>query len=419
MKKEEEVGLLFPAARKRVQPDCYPWHQLQLPRPQQQPTKVPEPGPLPREWRWGRDFPPAILSWPRELHWLPTDDDAPVGHGQVSLMELALDFESHAGRPLPPTPQLRFTGSEMSLQEKGRVLRLAVTLLGRAAGRESILPATITTRCRALVPLGAGMVVGVKGRPLLTRPAAVWHHVQRLRQYNSEPWARQQQQRVARRKHKQRRAQGKPATSPGGNSGQRERCPGKGEARRPGRMLVISTRAPSCRRGPAEAHSTRWWNRRTAPYQMQGRCFSRRHNAAPRPDARSSTPGDHAFGFSQHTNSDSVPHALRWDGGYGTAAPGGTSGIPAPLHMSAVDRPGHRAERGRRGCTHRGGGGAQRRDPSDASRSQCEEARPPREDGSTLTPPPPHEVGVSDAAGRGQAWARWDRGHITPPQQRF
>ena len=33
MKKEEEVGLLFPAARKRMQQECYPWHQLQLPRP--------------------------------------------------------------------------------------------------------------------------------------------------------------------------------------------------------------------------------------------------------------------------------------------------------------------------------------------------------------------------------------------------
>ena len=61
----------------------------------------------------------------------------------------------------------------MSLQEKVRVLRLAVTLVGRAAGRESILPVAITTRCRTLVPLGASMVVGVKGSPLFTRLAAV------------------------------------------------------------------------------------------------------------------------------------------------------------------------------------------------------------------------------------------------------
>ena len=175
---------------------------------------------LPRDWRWGNDFLPAMLCWLQELQRLPTDDDVPVGHRQVSFMELALDFESHAGRPLPPTPQSRFTGSEMSLQEKGRVLRLAVTLMGRAAGRESVLPAAITTRCRSLVPLGAGTVVGVTGRPLFTRLAAVWHHLQRLRQYNLERWARQQQQRVARRQHKQRRAQGKPAAAPGDSSGQ-------------------------------------------------------------------------------------------------------------------------------------------------------------------------------------------------------
>ena len=154
-----------------------------------------------------------------------------MGHGQVSFMELVLDFESHAGRPLPPTPQSRFTGSELSLQEKGRVLRLAVTLLGRATGRESILPAAITTRCRALVPLGAGMVVGVKGRQLFTKSAAMWHHLQRLHQYNSEHWARQQQQ-AARRQHKQRRTQGKPGASSGDSLGQRERCLGKGGAKK-------------------------------------------------------------------------------------------------------------------------------------------------------------------------------------------
>ena len=76
------------------------------------------------------------------------------------------------------------------------------------------------------------MVVGVKGRPLFTRPAAVWHHLQRLRQYISERWARPQQQRVARRKHKQQRAQEKPATSPGADLGQRKRCPGKGGAKK-------------------------------------------------------------------------------------------------------------------------------------------------------------------------------------------
>ena len=97
MKKEEEAGLLFPAEKRQIQHDCYPWHQLQLPRQRQQRTEVPELGVLPRDWRWGNDFLPAVLHWLRELHWLPTDDNAPVGHGQVLFMELALDFESHAG----------------------------------------------------------------------------------------------------------------------------------------------------------------------------------------------------------------------------------------------------------------------------------------------------------------------------------
>ena len=73
----------------------------------------------------------------------------------------------------------------MSLEEKGRVMRLAASLLRRVAGRESVLPAGFTSRCRSLVPLGAGTTAGVKGRPIFTRPAAVWHHLRRLLQYNA------------------------------------------------------------------------------------------------------------------------------------------------------------------------------------------------------------------------------------------
>ena len=68
----------------------------------------------------------------------------------MSFMELALDFESHTGRPLPSTPQVRFKGTELTLQEKGRVPRLAVTLPGTTLGKESIVLAPVTTRCRSL-----------------------------------------------------------------------------------------------------------------------------------------------------------------------------------------------------------------------------------------------------------------------------
>ena len=149
-------------------------------------------GALRKDRKWGVDFLLAMLKWLQELQWLAVDDTLPQGHRQVSSMELALDFQSHAGRPLPPTPHSsRFMGTEMSPQEKGQVVRLAVTLPGKAAGKESILPAAITTHCCSLVPLGAGPVVGVKGRPLFTRPMAVQHHLKRLQEYTSERWARQ------------------------------------------------------------------------------------------------------------------------------------------------------------------------------------------------------------------------------------
>ena len=97
---------------------------------------------LPAMWKWGTNFLPAMVAWLQDLELLPADDTLPHGHGHVSFMELALDLKTHAGRPLPPTPQSRFTGTELSLQEKGRVMRLAVTLMGKAAGKESVLPQT-------------------------------------------------------------------------------------------------------------------------------------------------------------------------------------------------------------------------------------------------------------------------------------
>ena len=179
-----------------------------------------------------------MVAWLQDLEWPPADDTLPQGHGHVSFMELALDFETHVGRPLPPTPQPRFTGTELSLQEKGRVMRLAVTLMGKAVGKESILPARITNHCRSLVPLGAGPLVGVKGRPLFTRHMAVWHHLKRLQKYNAERWAQQQHPRVAKQHQKRRRAQGHLANGQNDNTQPRERCPGKGGAKKAARAYT-------------------------------------------------------------------------------------------------------------------------------------------------------------------------------------
>ena len=211
-------------------------------------------GQLPRDWKWGPDLQPAILRWLSELQWLPRDNNLPEAHRQVSFLELELDLESYTGRPLPPTPHTRFKGGEMSLQEKGRVLRLAVSLPGKA-GRGSILLPGSTNRCRSLVPLGAGTTAGVKGRPVFTRPAAVWHHLRRMQQYNAARWAQQQQARVARQQSKRRRAQGTQTRPAPAQQPRKAKCPGKGGAKRSagayaGDFYADPVLPPGTRRGP-------------------------------------------------------------------------------------------------------------------------------------------------------------------------
>ena len=81
-----------------------------------------------------------MLRWHAELEWLkipPAHERIPRAHWQVSFMELALDFEAFAGRPLPPAPQSKYLGGDLSLQEKGRVLRLIVTLAGPQNANQS------------------------------------------------------------------------------------------------------------------------------------------------------------------------------------------------------------------------------------------------------------------------------------------
>ena len=95
-------------------------------------------GRLPREWKWGPDLLPTVLQWLQELCWLdlpPMVERQPRSRWQVSFMEPAWDFEAYTGRPLPPAPQAKFVGGEMSLQDKGGVLGLIVTLLAERQSR--------------------------------------------------------------------------------------------------------------------------------------------------------------------------------------------------------------------------------------------------------------------------------------------
>ena len=113
------MNLLFPVEKRKAQQDCYPWYHLQLPRLEARSADLPAIGALPRDWKWGADFLPAILRWLHELVWLQPDDNLPEGHSQVSFLELALDFESHGGRRLPLTRGPDFQGQRCPCRRKG------------------------------------------------------------------------------------------------------------------------------------------------------------------------------------------------------------------------------------------------------------------------------------------------------------
>ena len=399
MQREEEQNLLFPIQTRQVPREEYPWYQLQPPGPRAQRTSLPAMGALSRGWKWGTAFLPAMVAWLQDLEWLPADDTLPQGQGFVSFMELALDFETHAGRPLSPTPRSRFTGTELSLQEKGRVLRLAVTLMGKAVGKESILLARITNHCRSLVPLGVGPVVGVKGRPFFPRPMAVWHHMKRLQKYNAERWAQQQQARVAKQRQKRRRAQGHLANGRNDSPRPRERCPGKGGAKKAARAYASEFYAgpvlPERARRGVQYRVEEPSGEAATPAPGGGAVLSHHHSCAPWLGARKIDRDSRGCGFALHTITNNAPRARRWEGGCGTAAPGDIRGTPPPYRY----RPGRRAARGRRGCAPpRGGGDPSAKRPKRRQQASVRGGRAFKRRRGHPDPPPPGEAGASGVA---------------------
>ena len=245
---DDEAGSLFPTNHRKEPRNTYPWHLLQLPQPRGVPTAPPVLGAIPREWQWGPDLPPMVIRWTTELQWLkmpPAERRRPLAHWQVSYMELALDFEAYAGRQLPPAQQSRFVGGEMPLQEKARVLRLITSLMGRAIGQDTILPAKMTNHCKTLIPMGAGLVMGLEGRPLFTRPLEVSRHLQRLRTYGEERWARRQRSKQAQKKARRDRRR-----APSRNATQRRRRTGGGARQKEGPSALRCTTARTSMRNP-------------------------------------------------------------------------------------------------------------------------------------------------------------------------
>ena len=78
-------------------------------------------------------------------------------------MELALDFEAHYGCALPATQSAVLKAEVMSLHERTRVLRVALSVLQKHQG--SLLCGEMTSRANSLVPMGAGLMVRLTARP--------------------------------------------------------------------------------------------------------------------------------------------------------------------------------------------------------------------------------------------------------------
>ena len=160
----------------------YPFWQFigPLPRPEHR-EKLRIRQPTAQEWRWDSDFRDDLLRWVNELVWIP-------GKGQVSFMELAMDFECFAARTLPASPQAVYRATALPLPERARVLKLALATLQKLSVAGAVLPGGVLTKCSSLVPLGAPTVVGVSARPYFTRRLDMLKLLQNLQEYCELRW---------------------------------------------------------------------------------------------------------------------------------------------------------------------------------------------------------------------------------------
>ena len=93
-----------------------------------------------------------------------------------------LDFEEFSQRTLPQAPQARFKGHTLPLQERVRVLRLALCTVQKLVTSGSLHPTKVITRATSLVPLGGPTQAGLNRRPCFTRKHAMMKHIAWLSQ---------------------------------------------------------------------------------------------------------------------------------------------------------------------------------------------------------------------------------------------
>ena len=143
MESETTTQALFPRMWHVARVDMYPWGQLIGPQ-----LLCDTWGPLPsctttvNSWGWAPAFATTLLSWLSKLKW-------PGGLGEVTYVELALDYEGFSGQCLPSTPNSRLCGLALPLSERARVMRVALTKLARLV-QVQLFPAKLMQRSTAL-----------------------------------------------------------------------------------------------------------------------------------------------------------------------------------------------------------------------------------------------------------------------------
>ena len=180
--RDEQAPMLFPSAR-HVRQTGYPYQQLIGPVPRTENLgTLTLAKPTSKTWPWELPFLADLLSWTRQLVWA----DEP---GTVTFIELALDFEETSQRTLPTAPQAKYRGTALPLQERARVLRLALCTMQKLVTRGALHPAKVITRANSLVPLGGPQQSGLSRRPYFVSRQAMVGHIAKLSQYCEETWA--------------------------------------------------------------------------------------------------------------------------------------------------------------------------------------------------------------------------------------
>ena len=175
--RENQINAIFD--RKIQTTTSYPYGELFGPLPREvtrQPLVVRDPPS--GEWKWELSFKEDMVRWLAQLQW--------TTQGHVTFVELALDFEATAARALPAAPASRLCGQVLSLHERARVLRVAMTVLSRHVTSGVLYQGGMTCRASSLVPLGAGVMAGLTARPYFASRVEMSMQLRALKAYCEE-----------------------------------------------------------------------------------------------------------------------------------------------------------------------------------------------------------------------------------------